>query len=472
MLILSIYFSILKNYLIREMYAIIDIETTGRTAAVEKITEIAIILHDGEKITDEFVTLVNPERNIPYFITCITGITNEMVENAPKFYEIARTIVELTEGKTIVAHNARFDYSFLREEFKSLGYNFNRRLLDTVALSRKLFPGYRSYSLGNICCELGIEINARHRAAGDALATTKLFEKCLEADKWSGNNGLIRNTRISKLNPFLDKSKLEHIPEEPGIYYFYDERGNIIYIGKSNNIHERIITHLSNNTSGRAMEMRDAVADISWEVTGSELIALIRESFEIKANKPLYNRAQRRLNNRWVIFYRINEDGYIILNLQRAKGTKDHLASYNSKESAKHKLEELIEKYNLCLKFSGLYDTVGACFHYQVGLCRGTCCGKEPPDEYNKRVQQAINEFIFTPGNYFIIDRGREENERSAVKIINGHFAGYGYFDINCVGFGLDAIHDCIKEAEENMETISIIKSYISHNKVEKIIEF
>ncbi len=170
------------------MYAIIDIETTGKTASVEKITEVAILLHDGEKITDEFVTLVNPEKNIPYFITGITGITNEMVENAPKFYEIARTIVELTEGRTIVAHNARFDYSFLREEFKSLGYNFRRRLLDTVTLSRKFFPGYPSYSLGNICHELGIEINDRHRAAGDAFATARLFEKCLDADKRSGNN--------------------------------------------------------------------------------------------------------------------------------------------------------------------------------------------------------------------------------------------------------------------------------------------
>ena len=158
------------------MYAIIDIETTGGSSRIEKITEIAIYLHDGNKITGEFVSLVNPERNIPYFITNLTGITNEMVEDAPRFYEIAKTIVELTEGRTFVAHNARFDYSFIREEFKSLGFNFKRNILDTVALSRKLFPGHRSYSLGNICNDLNININGRHRAAGDALATVKLFE--------------------------------------------------------------------------------------------------------------------------------------------------------------------------------------------------------------------------------------------------------------------------------------------------------
>ena len=142
------------------MYAIIDIETTGGSARMEKITEIAVYLHDGISITDEFVSLVNPERNIPYFITNLTGITNEMVEDAPRFYEIAKKIIELTEGRIFVAHNARFDYSFIRQEYKSLGFNFKRSILDTVALSRKLLPGHKSYSLGNICKDLNITINA------------------------------------------------------------------------------------------------------------------------------------------------------------------------------------------------------------------------------------------------------------------------------------------------------------------------
>ena len=196
------------------MYAIIDIETTGGSSRIEKITEIAIYLHDGNKVTGEFVSLVNPERNIPYFITNLTGITNEMVEDAPRFYEIAKTIVELTEGRTFVAHNARFDYSFIREEFKSLGFNFKRNILDTVALSRKLFPGHRSYSLGNICNDLNININGRHRAAGDALATVKLFELLLEKDReiTGSKSVLIKNTRVSKLHPGLDISKIDRYP--------------------------------------------------------------------------------------------------------------------------------------------------------------------------------------------------------------------------------------------------------------------
>lgn len=454
------------------MYAIVDIETTGGSARFEKITEICIIQHDGEKITGEFTSLVNPERSIPYYITNLTGITNEMVEDAPKFYEIARDIIELTEGRTFVAHNARFDYSFIREEFRSLGYNFRRKILDTVALSRKLFPGYSSYSLGNICSKLGIIINDRHRAAGDALATVKLLEMCLEKDRRinGSDSELLRNTRLAKLHPMLDTSKIDSLPGEPGVYYFYNEKGIIIYIGKSNNIFDRVSTHLSNNTSGRAMEMRDSIADITWECTGSELIALIRESFEIKAHKPLYNRAQRRLSNRWAIFHGIDEQGYINFFLKRAATGEKPLAMFNSRESAVSKLSSLIEKYSLCQKLTGLYDTSGPCFHYQVGLCTGACCGKELPQEYNKRAFKAVDEFTFEPGSYLIIDRGRNESERSAVKIINGRFAGYGYFDINCVGFGLDAVHDCIKEAGDNSEIISIIKSYLNHNRVEKII--
>src|SRR5512133_210606 len=197
------------------MYAIIDIETTGGSARLEKIKEIAVYLHDRNKITEEFVSLVNPERNIPYFITNLTGITNEMVENAPRFYEIAKQVVELTEKRTFVAHNARFDYSFIREEFKSLGFAFKRDILDTVALSRKLLPGHKSYSLGNLCKDLNITINGRHRASGDALATAKLFEMLLPRDKeLNGSSLLMKNHKVSKLNPGLDLKKLENIPEE------------------------------------------------------------------------------------------------------------------------------------------------------------------------------------------------------------------------------------------------------------------
>lgn len=456
------------------MYAIVDIETTGGSARLEKITEIAIYQHDGNKITGEFVSLVNPERNIPYFITNLTGITNEMVENSPRFFEIAKEIVELTEGRIFVAHNARFDYSFIREEFKSLGFNYKRNILDTVALSRKLLPGHRSYSLGNICKDLKISINGRHRAAGDALATVKLLDILLKKDlEYNGSrSSLLKNTRLSKLNPKLDIKKLDTIPEEPGVYYFYNEDGKIIYIGKSRNISQRVSTHLSNNTTNRSMEMRDQIADIDWECTGSELIALLKESFEIKTNKPVFNRAQRRTGFQWGIFSFIDNKGYLNFRYGQLNDDETPLSVFTSKEKAKSKLGYLIDHFSLCQKLSGLYETDGACFHYQVGFCKGACCELETSAEYNIRAEKASEEFIFTRRNFFIIDKGREPGEKCAVKIVNGKYAGYGYFSIDDMGFGLSAIHDCIVSSQDNRDIQVILKQYIRNNKVDKLIDF
>lgn len=454
------------------MYAVVDIETTGGSARLERITEIAVYIHDGTRIVEEYSTLVNPERNIPYFITSLTGITNEMVEDAPRFFEVARRIVELTEGKTFVAHNARFDYSFIRQEFGMLGYNFKRPMLDTVALSRKLLPGHKSYSLGNLCNDLGIEINGRHRASGDALATVRLLELLLEKDRELKSGSLIKNRKAAKLHPALEISRLEEIPEEAGIYYFHDETGEVIYVGKSRNLSERVSSHLSNNTSGREMEMRSLIADITWECTGSELIALLMESAEIKSRKPRFNRAQRRSGFRWGIYSHTDDDGYIRFSYRNASDDEVPLSLFTSRDRARGKLDQIISEYNLCQKLCGMYETAGPCFHRQVSLCRGACCGEEEPKSYNERALRALDEFIFRERNFFIIDRGRDEEERSAVKIVNGKYAGFGFFSISDVGFGLTAVHDCIRPAADNRDIQVIIKGYLKKHRVERIIDF
>jgi len=454
------------------LYAIIDIETTGGSPKTERITEIAIFIHDGEKITGEFATLVNPEKNIPYFITNLTGITNEMVAEAPKFYEIARSVVEITEGMTFVAHNARFDYSFIRQEFKNLGFNYKRNVLDTVSLSRKLIPGYKSYSLGNICKELGIKIEGRHRAAGDAMATVKLFEFLLNEQDHADLPGILKNTRLAKLHPDLDNKLLDDLPEEPGVYYFYNDLKNLIYIGKSKDIRQRVMTHLSNNSSRRAMEMKDSIADISWFKTGNELIALLKESEEIKQNKPIYNRAQRRTGFHWGIYHFINDKGYICFEAKNIKDETALLSVFSSRDRVRKKLEQLVEKHQLCQKLCGLYESDKGCFHFQVGMCKGACCGEENAATYNLRAKSALDDFVFSQENFFLIDQGRNDNERSAVRVINGKYSGYGFFDINEVGFGLTAIHDCIKKRQDNRDIQIILKGYLKRNEVERIIRF
>lgn len=460
-------------FIFKVLYAIVDIETTGGSPRKERITEIAVFIFDGEKIVDEFSSLVNPERNIPYYITNLTGITNEMVAEAPKFYEIAKDIVEITEGKTLVAHNAKFDYSFIRQEFKNLGYSYKRNLLDTVSLSRKLFPGYRSYGLGNLCGELGIEINGRHRASGDAMATVKLFELLLQADEMSYNPGITLNSKISKLNPLLNINKLDKLPEEPGVYYFYNEHKDLIYIGKSKNLHQRIMTHLSNNSSKRAMQMRDEIADIDFELTGNELIALLKESEEIKQNKPLYNRAQRRTGYTWGILSGRNDRGFIVFEVTNIKDNYVHpLSVFTSKEKARTRLAALVDKYELCQKLCGLYKSTNGCFHRQVGICKGACTGDENAATYNLRAQKALDEFAFSRDNFFIIDNGRNDEERSDIKILNGQYAGYGFFDINEMGFGLQALHDSIKSSVDNSDIQVILKAYMKNNNEYRIIRF
>ncbi len=446
------------------MYAILDIETTGLSPVNDKIIEIAIYIHNGKEVIDEYSTLINPEKNISYNITRITGITNEMVENAPKFWEVAKDIVMLTEGKSLVAHNASFDYNFIRNEFKSLGYHFSRDRLCTVKLSRKIIPNHKSYSLGNLCKDLGIEINGRHRAAGDALATVKLFEHLL---------------KISPALGVMDSSKFYHIsadvikglPEEPGVYYFHDHNGDIIYIGKSKNIRNRVFSHFSNEKSERAIKMCDEIYNISYELTGSELIALLLESDEIKTQKPKYNRRQRRTVSHYGIYTFIDEYGYVCFRVEDIK-KEIPIVSFNSAKEARERLYSLSEKYQLCHKLCGLYESQGACFYYQIKHCNGACIQEEPVKNYNSRAQEMIDELSYNWQNFFIIDTGRNDDEKSVVKIENGKYIGFGYIDAEFIGNSIENLSDVIKVYPDNKDVQQIIRTYLKQHSVEMLIKY
>lgn len=448
------------------MYAVIDVETTGLSAKSEKITEIAIYIHDGEKVVDEFSTLINPERKISYQITRLTGINNQMVAEAPKFYEVAKKIVELTEDKTIVAHNATFDYNFIRSEFKSLGYDYKRKTLCTVKLARKLIPGRRSYGLGNLCRELNIEIKGRHRAYGDALATVKVFELLLSLDENAANQSL------KGYQSDLSKDILNGLPEKAGIYYFYNKSDELIYVGKSVSIRDRVLSHLNNKLTKKAIEMRNAIADVKFEVTGSELVALLLESHEIKFHKPLYNRAQRRTLYNYGLYQFKDENGYERLNILKLIENSTPLTSYTSKEEAKQHLFSMVEEYQLCQKLTGLYESEGACFHYQIQQCKGACKQEEGSKAYNKRVKTAIKNYQFKHQSFFIIDTGRKENEKSVIKIENGRYLGFGYLDSSQNDFNATNLNDAISAYKDNKDVQQIIRSHLRRNPVEAIIKF
>lgn len=448
------------------MYAIVDIETTGGSPQHEKITEIAIFLHDGTRVVDEFSTLVNPEKSIPSFITGLTGITNEMVAQSPKFYEVARRIVELTDGATFVAHNANFDYSFVRNEFKRLGYDYQRPMLCTVNLSRKLIPARKSYSLGNLCKELGITISDRHRAAGDALATVRLFELLMElSDNQPAANEREKLNHKRGLHPKLELEKIKDLPETAGVYYFHNDRGDIIYIGKSINIRERVQSHFTANGTRKALELKANVTDISVEPTGSELVALLLESAEIKRHKPLYNRLQRRSVYQFGLYSYFDNAGYMCFSIGQTSQFPDvPLTTFESKKGAEKLLSEWCHKFNLCMKLCGLYPSSGACFYHALGECRGACTGAEPPEKYNMRAMKLYRYFNFDTPSFYVLDNGRHHDEKAIVKVENGKYIGYGYIDNGLLGQPGWYHYISVKPMTDNRDVHQIIASYIRRN--------
>lgn len=456
------------------MYAIIDIETTGGSPMSSKITEIAVFLHNGITVTDEFTTLINPETIIPYYITSLTGITNAMVSDAPKFYEVARRIVELTQDRIFIAHNVNFDYSFIRQEFKALGYNFFREKLCTVQLSRKLIPGLPSYSLGKLCQGLGIVINGRHRAAGDALATVKLFEYLLTIDQRSEYK-ILQSPGLNKkdLHPNLDPETINSLPEETGVYYFYNDRNDLIYIGKSKNIRTRVLSHFRNYSTKKAIDMRNAISDISYELTGSELIALLKESHEIKQFKPIHNRSQRRAFSAFGIYSFTDMDGYIRFTVDKNTGKNDvPLCSFSTQKAAKIHLQNLVDRYHLCQKLCGLYPSKGACFHHEIGECLGACIGKESPENYNSRAKEIIQAYAFDHDNFFILDNGKSPEEIAVVMIRHGKYIGYGFLDTNMEEVNPESLASCIKKYDDNRDVQQILRNYLRQNKHLKIFPF
>lgn len=454
------------------MYAIVDIETNGGSLRNSKITEIAIYLHDGEKVIDEFVTLIDPECHIPEYITQLTGISNDMVVDAPKFYEVAKQIVEITKDAIFVAHSVNFDYSIIRSEFRKLGYDFKREKLCTVKLSRKLIPLQPSYSLGNLCENLGIEINGRHRAGGDALATVELFEMLLELDGNKITFGNITPGGPQFDNPNISAEQIEMLPQEAGVYYFFNTNRELIYVGKSKNIRKRVMSHMLNSQTKKGLAMRKEIADIDFEVTGSELVALLKESDEIKKKKPFFNSAQKRTYFQYGLFTDQQIDGFIRLELRKIKESSLPLTSYASRKEGIEHLYWLNEQYNLCLTMTGLNKSSGACFHYKIKQCNGACIGKEEAEDYNERVMEALNTFRFKVQNVFVVDQGRSINEKAVVQVKNGRYTGFGYAPMQTINKGAKYLHDSIEPFDNNRDVQHILSTFINKGMYERLIEY
>ena len=393
-----------------------------------------------------------------------------MLRNAPKFYEVAKRIVEITEDSILVAHNAQFDYRILKTEFKRLGFKFERETLCTVELSKDLIPDQKSYSLGKLARALGIPVSDRHRAAGDAQATVKLFQMLMDKD--SGKQIIQESIRLEpkyQLEPrHIDI--IEKLPSITGVYYIHKANGEIIYIGKSKNIKKRINQHFT-SPSPKAKKIQLEVATVTYEATGSELVALLKESEEIKRNKPIFNRALRRTVFTHALYSFNDDNGYINLKIDKADGRKNPITTFSNRQSAKSFLFKTVEEYNLCQKLTGLYDTKSNCFNYSIKTCEGACIQEESSEIYNRRVSNLIEKNSYNNKNMVIIDRGRDIDERSAILIENGIFRGLGFFSLNYQITNIEVLKSFITLMDNNRDTQHIIQNYIRRNKRLKILK-
>jgi DNA polymerase-3 subunit epsilon len=456
------------------MYAIVDIETTGGHAANHRITEIAIYHHDGIQITDHYRSLINPGRSIPHFITGLTGINYEMVKEAPSFEAIAKEVWGWLDGRVFVAHNAHFDYSFLKKEFEDVGIVWNTKKLCTVRLSRKIIPGLHSYGLGRLAESLGIKIPDRHRAGGDAFATAKIFDTLLKRD----NDGAIvkalkRNSGETILPPNLPREEFDALPARAGVYYFLDGHGQVIYVGKAINIKKRIAGHFAGDArEWNRSNIRNEIHHITYELTGNELIALIFESQEIRRLWPKYNLAQKYKTEEWGIYDYEDRNGYLRFCVNAVTKGAHPLITFSSKGDVWNFWWEKVKEFELCPKLSGLQVAKGPCFSYQSGSCSGACQGVEEVKKYNKRAQKAIDSFHEQGNSLAIIGQGRKMTEQSLILVENGNYVGFGFFDKQERIGDVETAKNFVKVGKENRIVQNLVNSFLVNPKGAEVIVF
>ena len=450
------------------MYAIVDVETTGGKFNEEGITEIAIYRFDGNTIVDQFSSLINPLREIQPFVQRLTGINSKMLVNAPKFFEVAKRIVEITEGAVLVAHNAEFDYRVIRTEFKRLGFDFERPSLCTVDLSQKLLPDVPSYKLGKLVRSLGIPISDVHRAHGDAKATVELFKVLLDKDCEKD----IITAHVKTLNRLQVPNKylsiIEDLPTETGVYYLHDKNGKIIYIGKSKNIKKRILTHLT-SSARKSQKIQKALHSVSFELSGNECLALLKEQHEIKKNQPRLNHALKFRH--FGMGIRLDKNTpYHQLIIEQVRHDVSYIAVFKNKKEAEGRLRFWIEEYNLCTQHTSFASHQKSCFRYGIDKCKGACIGEEKCEVYNQRSLAIIESLKYPYPNMLVIDQGKKVGEKSFIYIKDGVFQGYGYFQLNHQIKTLDKIQNRLISIEDNRDTQAVIHSFLRKERYQKLI--
>lgn len=441
-------------------FAITDIETTGSYASGHSITEICVAIHDGTTVLDEFHTLLNPGVSIPAAITALTGIDNSMLQGAPKFDEIAAELHDFIGDAVFVAHNVSFDYSFIKAGFDELGMKWNPKRLCTVKLARKAFPGYRSYSLGNITRDLGIVNERAHRAYGDVKATSELFSKCVEVlGIETCRIMLSAGSGEAFLPAHIDRAGYDRLPESPGVYYFLNEKGKPIYIGKANNIKKRVRSHFSGNLTSKKLQdfIRD-IRHIEFRETATELIALLFEDAEIRKHWPIHNKAQKQRPDKFGIVQYFDQRGFIRLNVNPVKGNMSAVRSFPTPTEAKAWIVSLAKSYNLDYRLLGL---------------DGIDSNSVLPDvnEHNNRLMRALEASGDLDQTLVLEGKGRTRDERSFVYVDRGRIIGFGFTPIDVPIANTEELDRYMERIPHTDVSAAVLRSFLKDNREMRMIQ-
>jgi DNA polymerase-3 subunit epsilon len=446
------------------MYAIIDVETTGGSPSSDRVIEIAVFVYDGEKITNSFSTLINPKRPIDPYVTKLTGISNDMVKDSPLFEEVHQKVLELTHENIFVAHNVKFDFGMIRQEFKRLGIDFNRKQLDTVNLARKVLPGFESYSLGNICDSLNIQITDRHRATGDAEATVKLLEIMLAkpASQKYIEIELNHGIDVDLLPPYLSKAEIEKLPEDAGVFYYKDEVGKVLYLDGSKNIRKKVINDFQKPAdSPEKKRMFELMRNIDYELTGNELTAKLLAYRDVKKHLPEFNKKPKILAYTHAIFLDSDEHGFLQLKIHPLDWDQGELIlKFPSKAIANKILGKIIKENNLHGWFA-IRSKMKESGIEQKGL-----------KTFNNNIEKAARKYLYRHPSFFIISDGIHPDEHAVVWVENNNYKGFGFFNPELTPATPETLREVIKEDEDDSEVQKIIRSQMRKMKNLKIISY
>lgn len=444
------------------MYAIVDIETTGGHAAANGITEIAIYIHDGQSITKHFTTLINPGRIIPHYITALTGISNAMVASAPLFEEVANEINSLLHNNIFIAHNVNFDFSFIRHHLKLCGYELTVKKLCTLRLSRKIFAGFPSYSLGTICRHLGIEIENRHRADGDAKATVMLFDKLLQNGAAGHINKMLKRSSAEHWLPLhLDKGEIDNLPSQPGVYFFHNAKGKIIYVGKAINLKKRVSSHFTHNDPEKKRQhFLRLICRITHTVCANELHALVLESSEIRRLWPKYNYSQKQPAQKYGLYTFEDSGGYIRLAIDKKKKNMQPLYSFNMLHEGLVMLKKMVDQFGLNHKL---------CYLDKTPFAQKKEANVELPFKYNLRVNDAIRYLEKQLPTFALLDDGLQCDQKLCLLVEKGSFWGMGYLNATEAIENIMFLKQKLEPYNDNDFIRNSIYSYASANPSKKI---